>query len=87
MPLQLPLNLSFIFSNLSDHLCGVVVKQSSWLQIQRSGLDSLDPFSLVSTIEELLKEKVAAPVYKVENTAVGIRHADHVAPSIRKISH
>jgi hypothetical protein len=31
-----------------------------------------------------LKEKVAAPVYKSENTAVGIRHADHVAPSIRK---
>jgi hypothetical protein len=27
-----------------------------------------------------LKEKVAAPVYKAENTAVGIRHADHVAP-------
>jgi hypothetical protein len=31
-----------------------------------------------------LKEKVEAPVYKTENTAVGIRHADHVAPSIRK---
>jgi hypothetical protein len=40
------------------------------------------PLSLVSTTEELLK--VAAPVYKTENTAVGIRHADHVAPSIRK---
>jgi hypothetical protein len=31
-----------------------------------------------------LIKKVAAPVYKTENTAVGIRHADHVAPSIRK---
>jgi hypothetical protein len=31
-----------------------------------------------------LEEKVAAPVKKVENTALGIRHADHVAPSIRK---
>jgi hypothetical protein len=31
-----------------------------------------------------LKEKVAAPVKKTENTALGIRHADHVAPSIRK---
>jgi hypothetical protein len=40
--------------------------------------------SLVSTIEELLDRKVAAPVYKTENTGVGIRHADHVAPSIRK---
>jgi hypothetical protein len=38
----------------------------------------------VSTTEELLDRKVAAPVYKTENTAVGIRHADHVAPFIRK---
>jgi hypothetical protein len=37
----------------------------------------------VSTTEELLDRKVAAPV--TENTAVGIRHADHVAPSIRKM--
>jgi hypothetical protein len=42
------------------------------------------PLSLVSTIEELLDRKIAAPVYKTENTAVGIRHADHVAPFIRK---
>jgi hypothetical protein len=40
--------------------------------------------SLVSTTEELLDRKVAAPVYKTENTAVGIHHADHVAPSICK---
>jgi hypothetical protein len=39
--------------------------------------------SLVSTTEELLNRKVAA-VYKTENTAVGIRHADHVAPFMRK---
>jgi hypothetical protein len=43
------------------------------------------PLSLVSTTEELLDRKVAAPVYKTENTAVGICHADHVAPSIRTI--
>jgi hypothetical protein len=42
------------------------------------------PLSLVSTTEELLERKVAAPVYKTENTAVGIRHAHHVALSIRK---
>jgi hypothetical protein len=42
------------------------------------------PFSLVSTTEELLDRKVAAPVYKTENTAVGIRQADHVVPSICK---
>jgi hypothetical protein len=39
--------------------------------------------SLVSTTEELLDRKVAAPVQKTENTAGGIRHADHVAPSVR----
>jgi hypothetical protein len=42
------------------------------------------PLSLVSPTEELLDRKVAAPVYKTENTAVGIRHANHVAPFIRK---
>jgi hypothetical protein len=31
-----------------------------------------------------LKEKVAAAVYKTENTAVGICHADHATPSISK---
>jgi hypothetical protein len=34
-----------------------------------------------------LVEKAAAPVWKTENTAVGMRHADHVAPSIRKSWH
>jgi hypothetical protein len=43
------------------------------------------PVSLVSTTEELLDRKVAAPVQKIENTAVEIRHTDHVAPYIRKI--
>jgi hypothetical protein len=70
------------------------------LGIQRSGFDSLryqifwevvglerGPLSLVSTTEELLDRKVAAPVYKSENMAVGIRHADHVAPSILKSWH
>jgi hypothetical protein len=42
------------------------------------------PLSLVSTTEKLLDRKVAAPVQKSENTDVGIRHADHVAPFIRK---
>jgi hypothetical protein len=44
------------------------------------------PLSLVSTPEELLDRKVAAPVYKTENTAVGIRRADHVAPSPQKLA-
>jgi hypothetical protein len=41
------------------------------------------PLSLVSTTGELLDRKVAASL-EIENTAVGIRHADHVAPSIHK---
>jgi hypothetical protein len=39
---------------------------------------------LVSTTEELLDRKIAAPVQKTENTAVEIRHADHVASSNSK---
>jgi hypothetical protein len=42
------------------------------------------PLSLVSTTQDLLDRKLEAPVKKTENTAVGIRHADHVIPSIRK---
>jgi hypothetical protein len=44
------------------------------------------PLSLVSTTEELLDRKGSGSSYlvKTENTAVGIRHADHVAPSIPK---
>jgi hypothetical protein len=45
------------------------------------------PLSLVSTTEELLDRKVAAPVQKPENTAVGIHHADHVAHYIYKRWH
>jgi hypothetical protein len=80
---------------LMDRLCGIVVRVLG----NRSGdPDSIPgttrkkkavglergPLSLVSTTQELLDRKVAAPVYKTENTAVGIHHADHVAPSIRK---
>jgi hypothetical protein len=42
------------------------------------------PLGLMSATEELLDRKVAAPVWKSENTALSIRHADHMAPSIRK---
>jgi hypothetical protein len=78
-----------------NRLCGLLI---SWLQIQMSGFESRryqflwevvslerDPLSLVDTIEELLDRKVAAPVYKSENTAVGIRHADYVHPLSAKV--
>jgi hypothetical protein len=42
------------------------------------------PLSLVSTIEELLERKISGADLKSENTGAGTRHADHVAPSIRK---
>jgi hypothetical protein len=46
----------------------------------------LAPLSLVTTFEELLERKNGSGL-ETENTAVGIRHADHVAPSIRKSWH
>jgi hypothetical protein len=71
-------------------------RQSSWLQIQRSGFDSRlyqifwevvsmerGPFILVSTIEELLERKSSGS--GLENR--GIRHADCVASSISKSWH
>jgi hypothetical protein len=42
----------------------------------------LGPLSLVSTTEELLGKKK-----KSEITVIGIRHADHMAPSISKRWH
>jgi hypothetical protein len=45
------------------------------------------PLSLVSTTEELFgRKKIPAPVYKIENTVLGIRCVDHGTPSIRKLS-
>jgi hypothetical protein len=45
------------------------------------------PLSLVSTYEELLERKSSSFGLKTENTAIGIRHPDHMAPSIRKTWH
>jgi hypothetical protein len=47
------------------------------------GLDG-GPLSLVSITEELLGRKSSGSGLETENTAVGIRHADHVTLSIRK---
>jgi hypothetical protein len=83
----------------SDRLCGLVVRVLGYRSggpgsipgttRKKNKLVGLErgPLSLVSTTEELLDRKVAAPVYKTENTAVGTRHADHVAPCIRKSWH
>jgi hypothetical protein len=51
---------------------------------KKSNGSGTGPLSLASTTAELLDRQVAAPVQKTENTAVGIRHADDLAPSISK---
>jgi hypothetical protein len=79
----------------SDNFNPLRSGHSYWLQIQgfrvrfsptKKKVVGLErgPLSLVSTTEELLDRKVAAPVCKTENTAVEIRHADQVPPSICK---
>jgi hypothetical protein len=78
-----------------DRLCGLVVRVLGYrsggpvsipgtTKKKVVGLER-GPLSLMSTTEELLDRKVAAPVSKTENTAVGIRHADHLTPFIRKV--
>jgi hypothetical protein len=42
------------------------------------------PLSLVSTTEELLGRKSSGSGLETKNTAVGIRHSDHVTPSGHK---
>jgi hypothetical protein len=90
-------NLILIFYCIisADRLCGLVVRV---LGYRSGGLGSIPgttrkkkvvglergPLSLVSTTEELLDRKVAAPVCETENTAIGFRHADHLATYIRK---
>jgi hypothetical protein len=66
-----------------DYICRGPGFDSRALQKKVVGLER-GALSLLSTTEELLDRKVAAPVYKTENTALGIRYAYHVAPSIRK---
>jgi hypothetical protein len=81
-----------------DRLCGLVSSgQSSWLQIQSSGFDSWryqiffevvglerGPLSLANTTEGLLERKSSD--FGLEY-GLGIRHADHAAPSLRKSWH
>jgi hypothetical protein len=88
-----------MFITFFDRLCGLVIRVSGY-RSRGPGFESRrhhifwevvglerGPLSLVSTMESYLEEIVAAPVYKTENTALGIRCADHVTPSIRKSWH
>jgi hypothetical protein len=79
-----------------DRLCGLVVRVPGYRCRGPGFIPGATRFSeknwvwngvhsaLWVQLRSYLKEKVAAPVQKVENTAVGIRQADHVAPSIHK---
>jgi hypothetical protein len=82
---------SFLISS-SGRLYGLVVRVPGYrsrgpgsmpavlpdiLRSSGSGMGSSQP-------HECLEEKVAAPVQKTENTALGIHQAGHVSPSIRK---
>jgi hypothetical protein len=65
--------MEFFFWAADDHFCG----QSSWdVGLERG------PLSLVSTTEELLERKSSGSGLETENMAIGICHANHVAPSI-----
>jgi hypothetical protein len=73
---------------------------SSWLQGLSSGFDSRvnqifrevvglerGPLSFVSTIEEVLERKSSVSGLDSREYGRGIRHADHIAPSVRKSWH
>jgi hypothetical protein len=84
---------------LTDRLCGPVVRVPGYRSRGPGSIPGAATCSekkwvwngvhsaLWVQLRSYLKEIAAGPVYKSENTAVGIRHADHVAPSIRKSWH
>jgi hypothetical protein len=80
---------------MNDRLCGLVFPATDpeirvrfpalpdFLRSSGSGTGSTQPREYNWGVTW----KVAVPVQKTENTAVGIHHADHVAPSIRTSWH
>jgi hypothetical protein len=79
-----------------DRLCGLVIIVSGY---RSRGLGSIPGASRFSEkywvwngvhsasrvqLRSYLEEKIAAPVWKAENMAVGNHHADHMAPSNSK---
>jgi hypothetical protein len=63
-------------------LCGLVVRV---LGYRPGGPDSIPGTTKKKATQPREYNWEAVAVLKTENTAVGIRHADHVAPFIRKI--
>jgi hypothetical protein len=81
---------------LNNRLCGPVARVPGYRSRGPSSIPGATRFSekhwvrnkvhsaSLVHLKSYLKEKVAAPVQETENTAVGIRHADHVATSVLK---
>jgi hypothetical protein len=76
-----------------DRLCSLVVRVRGYRSggpgfdsraLQEKKVVGLERGPLVCTAEELFGRNSKGFCQKSENTAVGIRHADNVAPSIRK---
>jgi hypothetical protein len=85
---------------LRDRLCGLVARVPGYRSRGPGSIPGVTrfsgkvvglkrgPLSLVSTIEKLLEWKSSGSgLESREYKAVGIRHADHVASSIRKSWH
>jgi hypothetical protein len=89
---------SFTFTLLiesGDRLCGLVVTVPGYRSggpgfnyraLQEKKVVDLErgPLSLVSTTEELLGSKCSGSGLEFREYGLGIRHADHVVPSICK---
>jgi hypothetical protein len=84
---------------ITYHLCGIVVRVPGYRSRDPGSIPSATRSSekywvwnrvhsaLWVQLRSYLEEKVVAPVKKSKNTAVGIRHTDHMAPSICKRWH
>jgi hypothetical protein len=85
-----------LLSIADDCLCGLAVRVHSYRSRGPGSFLSATRFSEKQWVwngahsaswvqlRNYLEEKLAVPVQKTKNTAVGIRHADHAVPSIRE---
>jgi hypothetical protein len=83
----------------NERLCGLVVRVAGYRSRGPGSIPGATRFSEKQWVwnrvhsalwvhsRSYLEEKIAAPVYKAKNTAVGICYADLVAPSVRKSWH
>jgi hypothetical protein len=85
--------------NIINRLCGLVVRVPGYKSRGPGPIPGATRFSekqwvwngvrsaLWVQLRSYLEENVAAPAKKTKITAVGIRHAHHVTPSIRESWH